>query len=124
VDLRLIEYLVYLAVSVGLTMWVGRVFQRNGAAYLADVLKDPALATSMNRLLVVGFYLISLGGVALLLNVQDSLRSPADIVRAVATKVGIVLLLLGVMHFCNMLVLRRLARPATQLPSPPAFRSA
>lgn len=111
-DLRLIEYLAYLAVSLPLTLWVGRALHRNGAPFLAAVMKDRVVADSVNRLLVIGFYLAGLGGVALLLQVDGSLASPADVVRAVATKTGLVLLLLGGLHLVNLLFLHRLHRPA------------
>lgn len=111
-DLRLVEYAAYLALSVPLTLWVGKALHRNGAPLLAEVLKDRVVADSANRLLVIGFYLAGLGGVALLLQVDVFLGSLADVVRAVATKVGLVLLLLGALHLINMLILHRLHRSA------------
>lgn len=111
-DLRLVEYALYLVISVGLTVWVGKALHRNGSRYLAETLKDRALAGSVNQLLVVGFYLVALGGVALLLQVDVGLASAADVIRAVATKVGLVLLLLGALHLVTMLVLSRLHGPA------------
>lgn len=118
-DLRLVEYVVYLALSVAFTIWVARVLYRNGARFLVEVLRDEALADSVNRLLVVGFYLVSLGGVALLINTTDSLATAADVVRAVVTRVGLVLLLLGFMHFVNLLVLNRLRRHPEPAPDWP-----
>ena len=118
-DLRLVEYLVYLPLSIAFTVWVARVLYRNGSRFLVEVLRDESLADSVNRLLVVGFYLVSLGGVALLINAADSLRSAADVVRSVVTKVGLVLLLLGFVHFVNLLVLNRMRRhsePAADWP--------
>jgi hypothetical protein len=111
-DLRLVEYAVYLPLGVWLTLWVGRAFQRSGESFLAETLSDPALAEPLNRLLVIGFHLVGLGGVALLLQVDGSLGSAADVMRAVATKLGLVLLLLGGLHVVNLMVLHRLHRPA------------
>ena len=111
-DLRLIEYVLYLTLSVCLTVWVGRALHQNGRQFLAEVLTDRGLAASLSRLLVVAFYLVALGGVALLLQVEIALVSAADVIRAVATKVGIVLLMLGVLHLVAMLALNRMRRPA------------
>ncbi|HKA12516.1 MAG TPA: hypothetical protein VKI99_18790 [Candidatus Dormibacteraeota bacterium] len=107
-DLRLVEYVLYLTVSICLTVWVGRALQQNGRQFLAEVLTDRALAASLSRLLVVAFYLVALGGVALLLQVDVALTSAADVIRAVATKVGLVLLLLGALHLIAMLALHRM----------------
>lgn len=109
-DLRLVEYFLYLAVSVALTVWVGRALHQNGRQYLAEVLTDRPLADSISRLVAVGFYLVALGGVALLLQVDATLSAAADVVRVVATKVGLVLLLLGALHLATMLALNRLRR--------------
>src|SRR5215470_548577 len=119
-DLRLVEYVLYLAVSICLTVWVGRALHQNGRQFLAEVLPDRALAASLSRLLVVGFYLVALGGVALLLQVDVALASPADVIKAVATKVGLVLLLLGGLHLVTMLVLNRIRRPAGRQAEPVA----
>ena len=110
-DLRLVEYVLYLAVSICLTVWVGRALHQNGRQFLAEVLTDRALAASLSRLLVVGFYLVALGGVALLLQMDVGLASAADVIKAVATKVGLVLLLLGALHLITMLVLNGMRRP-------------
>jgi hypothetical protein len=90
-DLRLVEYVAYLAIAVPVTLWAGRSLHR--AAWL-----------------------VGLGGVALLLQVDGSLASAADVVRAVATKVGLVLLLMGGLHLASLLVRRRLDQPAETAP--------
>ncbi len=115
-DLRLVEYFLYLAVSVGLTVWVGRALHRNGRQFLAEVLGDRPLADSISRLVAVGFYLVALGAVALLLQMDAALASAADVVRVVATKVGLVLLMLGALHLIVMLGLSRLRRRAPAAP--------
>jgi hypothetical protein len=107
-DLRLIEYLFYLSASVVLTVWVGRALHRNGRRFLIDVMEDESLADSVNRLLLVGFYLINFGGAALLVNTAGGVSTPADMVQTLATQLGVVLLILGVMHLGNVFVLNRL----------------
>ncbi len=109
-ELRLLEYLVYLSASVGLTVWVGGTLHRNGRRFLVDVMQDEALADSVNRLLLVGFYLVNLGTAALLVNTAGSVHDAAEVVRTLATQIGVVLLMLGAMHFANVYVLHRLRR--------------
>lgn len=111
-NLRLVEYIVYLAASVLLTVWVGRTLHRNGRRFLIDVMDDEALADSVNRLLLVGFYLVNLGVAALLVNTAGTIHEAADMVQTLATQLGVVLLMLGVMHLGNVFVLHRLRRNA------------
>lgn len=117
-DLRFYEYLAYLVATVVTTVWVGTTLYRNGRVFLVDVLQTEILADSVNHLLVVGFYLVNLGMVALLMRDDAQLATPTDVLLAVVTKIGVVLVILGVMHFGNLLVLNRIRRRANQGPTP------
>ena len=113
-------YVAYLAASVGLTMWVAQTLHKNGRIFLVDSFGgNEALADSVNRLLVVGFYLVNVGYVSLALKYGDK---PGDTVKAIeffSTKIGIVLLVLGAMHFFNMVVFTRMRRRAMLRHEPP-----
>ncbi|CAM5596905.1 hypothetical protein STENM327S_00915 [Streptomyces tendae] len=84
-DRTVIAYVIYLAVSIGLTVWVARTLSRNGRVFLADVLHgNEKLADAVNHLLVVGFYLVNLGFVALYLSDdEDHHRHPGHLRGAV-----------------------------------------
>jgi hypothetical protein len=118
-DLRMIDYVVYLAASVCLTVWVGGTLYRNGRVFLVSVFQEAGLADSVNHLLVVGFYLVNLGAAALLINAGGAPGSLPDMVQETVTRIGVVLLVLGTMHFFNMLVLHLIRRPLRQRPAPP-----
>jgi hypothetical protein len=120
-NLRLIDYVVYLSASAALTIWVGDTLYRNGRVFLISVFKETGLADSVNHLLVVGFYLVNLGAAAILINAGGAPASFADMVQETVTRIGVVLLVLGAMHFFNMLVLHLLRRPLHQRQTPPPF---
>ncbi|MFE7211655.1 hypothetical protein ACFY0A_33005 [Streptomyces sp. NPDC001698] len=110
-DRTVIAYVIYLLVSIALTVWVARTLSRNGRIFLADVLHgDDKLADAVNHLLVVGFYLVNLGFVALYLSGGRSIDDTRGIFEALSTKLGVVLLVLGVMHLGNVYVLNRIRR--------------
>ncbi|MCX5368432.1 hypothetical protein OHU34_16400 [Streptomyces sp. NBC_00080] len=110
-DRTVIAYVVYLVVSIGLTVWVARTLSSNGRIFLADVLQgNEKLADAVNHLLVVGFYLVNLGFVALYLSGDDTIEDTRGIFEALSTKVGVVLLVLGAMHLANVYVLNRIRR--------------
>lgn len=112
-------YLIYLAVSVALTMWVGRTLHKNGRVFLVDVFKDDALADSVNHLLVVGFYLMNFGYVTMALKMDRVVTTATESIEALSTKVGGVLLVLGAMHFMNLYVFSRMRRRARLESAPP-----
>src|SRR5205823_1896948 len=114
------------AISLGVTIWVAKTLHRNGRVFLVDAFRGNAeLADSVNHLLVVGFYLINLGYVAITLRTTVVLHSNRDAIELVCDKIGVVLLVLGIMHFLNLFVfnaMRKRGHPerfGTPPPPPP-----
>ncbi len=112
-------YVVYGLVSLGLTIWLARTLFRNGAVFLRDVFADkPDLADAVNRLLVVGFYLLNLGYACLLLKAPGA-ATMVSAIEVLAGKLGALLLSLGVLHFANMFLFHRIRRRALLAELPP-----
>ena len=106
-------YLTYLAISIALTVWVARTLHRNGRVFLVDCFHgNTELADSVNHLLVVGFYLINVGFVALALKYGVVAANAKEALESLSTKIGLVLLVLGAMHFFNLAVFTGLRRRA------------
>jgi hypothetical protein len=115
-------YICYATISIALTVWLARVLAKNGAVFLRDVFHDkPDLADAVNRLLVVGFYLVNLGYAALLLR-ADPAANVIGAIETLAWKLGLLLMSLAAMHFMNMFVFHRIRQRAIdgQAPCPPA----
>ena len=76
--IEITTYLLYLAISIALTVWVGRTLFKNGRVFLVDVFHgNESLADSVNHLLVVGFYLINFGYVSLALKLGYDVATAA-----------------------------------------------
>jgi hypothetical protein len=106
-------YLAYLSISIAVTIWVARTLTRNGRIFLVDTfLHNEPLADAVNNLLAVGFYLINVGYVALALKYGTKPTDLAEAIEILSTKVGLVLLVLGAMHFFNLYVFSRVRRKA------------
>jgi hypothetical protein len=113
-------YLLYLMVSVLLTVWVARTLQRNGVQFLRDAfVGKETLADSVNHLLVVGFYLMNIGYVALALKESDTIWTMQQLIELVCGKVGKVMVVLGAMHFFNLYVFNRIRRSSQVRHQPP-----
>ena len=81
------------------------------------------LADSVNHLLVVGFYLINIGYIALALRTESPMTTFRQIIELESVKIGVVLLILGAMHFFNILVFAKMRnRAAGMVPPPPPNR--
>jgi hypothetical protein len=115
-------YFSYLAISIALTVWVARTLHRNGRVFLVDAFHGNAeLADAVNHLLVVGFYLINAGYITLALKTTQSLATLREVIEVESYKIGVVLLILGVMHMFNILVFARMRRRATEGPTTHSF---
>ena len=112
-------HLAYLAISIAITVWVARTLHRNGRVFLVDCFHgNTELADSINHLLVVGFYLINVGFVSLALRFGVAAANPQEALESLSTKIGLVLLVLGGMHFFNLAVLTTCRRRAVGARAP------
>lgn len=104
-------YTLYLAISIGITVWVARTLSKNGIVFLVQCFgHELELARSTNHLLVVGFYLINVGFITLTLSLGTEPHSWPEAIRFLSSKVGLAVLVLGAMHFFNMGAIARLGR--------------
>ena len=104
-------YMSYLLISLAATVWVARTLYKNGRVFLVDAFHGNAeLADSVNHLLVVGFYLINIGYVTLALSTYGTLDTLRGAIELVSDKIGIVLLVLGGMHFFNLFIFSRMRK--------------
>jgi hypothetical protein len=123
-------YLFYLPIAIAMTIWVARTLHRNGRVFLVAAFRgNETMADSVNHLLVVGFYLINTGFIATALKYGKKPTDLESMIEFLSTKIGVVLIVLGAMHFFNMFNFDKMRRkgarpetPATPLPVvPPAL---
>ncbi len=135
-DSKVVMYAIYLLVSVALTVWVGRTLFRAGTVFLEDAFGDTALAGAVNRLLVVGFYLLNFGFVSVSMRDGATVAGTDSVMEELSVKIGLVLVVLGAVHFANLIALGRYRRwrmqraelpplpPSAMLPRPPRGEAA
>jgi hypothetical protein len=110
-----ISYLLYLVISIGITIWVARTLSRNGKVFLVQCFGHNAeLADSTNHLLVVGFYLVNIGFITLTLSLGTEPTTWPEAIRFLSSKVGLAVLVLGGMHFFNMSAIAHFGRKVNQ----------
>ncbi len=118
-----LTYGLYLALAISMTIWVAKTLHKNGRIFLVECFHgNEDLADSVNHLLVVGFYLINIGFVSLYLKTTEVIAGAQGVFEALSGKMGVVLLVLGAMHFFNLVVftrLRKRAHLATMAPPVP-----
>ena len=105
----ILTYAFYLVISIALTVWVAKVLFKNGRIFLVDIFHgNNDLADSVNRLLVVGFYLINIGYMSLVLKENGTMPNTQVLIEVLSRKLGCIILILGGMHFLNLTIFFKL----------------
>jgi hypothetical protein len=116
INLTTAGYLIYLLISLGITVFVGRALNRSGLVFLLDQLGgNQRLAQAINQLLLIGFYLVNIGYILLVLNLNSAIPThfgrAAEIddinalIRFLSLNTGLVMLMLGSIHLILLYVL-------------------
>ena len=115
-------YFAYVVISLAVTIWVARTLHKNGRIFLIDAFhSNSELADSVNHLLLVGFYLVNIGYVTLALRTSVNLANLRESIELLSDKIGMVLLVLGVMHFSNLYIFSRMRKRAQGPVEQPLF---
>ncbi len=101
-----ITYGAYAIVSCSVTVWVARTLRLHVPRFFAsDDEKENLLTESMTRLIIMGFYLVNFGAISLALKSDSRILNRLDAVELLSSKVGMVLLIQGIVHFGIMIKL-------------------
>lgn len=106
-------YLIYLIISISLTLYVAHILFKNGKVYILDIFhgrEDIALAT--NRLFEVGFYLFNVGFALSILEINHRIFNYQDMIEILSQKLGGFSIYLGIMLFFNLYLFFRGKRAA------------
>lgn len=107
--LNLVIYCFYLAISLLITIHIGKLLNQNGLVFLTNQLAgNKPLALAINNLLLIGYYLINIGYILLVLNVGTSAMSDGELngqLYFLTRNLGLVTLMLGAMHMILLYVL-------------------
>ncbi len=109
-------YVIYIVVTLLLTIWVGRALFTNGRVFLMEIFnQDVQLVDSINKLLLIGFYLINFGYVLWNLIISQPVRSLPESIEMLSVKIGLIIIVLGLMHFFNLFTLFRFRSKAKKM---------
>ncbi len=107
----LVNHIMYFVLSVLVTVTVAHTAHRISRPFVVDVFRgDEALADAVNRMLVIGCYLLNVGWVTFGVRFGDAPTDLLSLIETVTTKFGWVVLILGVMHMLNVAVLTAVRR--------------
>lgn len=110
-----IAYLIFLMVICYITFRVGWVFYKNGEVYLRIMLKsEEHLVQAINKILLVGYYLVNIGYAAWTLKGWEPIFSGVEMLEVLARRSGFIVIMLAVMHYINLAWIMVYARAIQQ----------
>ncbi|MFC4262844.1 hypothetical protein ACFOWM_08150 [Ferruginibacter yonginensis] len=101
--MNVLAYSIYLFITYWVTVKVGNIFYKNGRHYILNIFNnDVPLADFINKILLVGYYLVNLGYATVMLKNWKTIATVAELMASVSNKCGSIIISLAVMHFINM----------------------
>lgn len=107
--ITVITYTTYLCIATLVTVLVGRNLHRDGHHLILDLFGNELFTRTVNNLLLMGYYLVNIGYIALSIRQVEAAELYTALPK-LADALGTKLLLLGALHFNNILVLNILSK--------------
>lgn len=96
-------YIVFLLVIYFVTFHVGWKFYKNGVLYIHMLLPGEShLVDSINKLLLVGYYLLNLGYATVSISSWPKIESLTELVTQLSSTTGMIIFMLAVLHYFNL----------------------
>ena len=106
---NLITYGLYLPIILFITIRVGWLFYKNGEVFLLTIFDQHPIAYVTNKVLLVGYYLVNIGGSVVAISFWGEVESLLEVWNSLSTTLGLLLLLLALMHYNNIFLLKIIA---------------
>ena len=111
INLMSVTHLCYLLIGISVTIWVAHTLRVRGRIFLDKAMSGTdGLADSLSHLLSVGFYLLHIGLVLLALRIGGDVVDTVGAIELLSTKIGLVLVALGLSHFIHIALYTRAYR--------------
>ena len=102
---NIISYVIYLTITFYITIIVGWKVYKLGFVYLTNLIENHSVCQSINNLLLIGYYLVNLGFSAINLRNWNQVDNITTMLSSISFKIGVVLLILGCLHFINLSII-------------------
>lgn len=103
-----ISYLIYLPITLFVTVWVGKELYHNGRPLMELAFEKYGFESwvlPINKSLLIGYYLLNIGNLLIFINSWEKTETAGQMINVIIENVGIIITLLGLIHFCNLSIL-------------------
>ena len=112
--IALLYFGIYLTISIILIIFIGKILFNNGRIFLLDTFNnDIQRADAINKLLLIGFYLVNIGFILQVISSGSLPENAIELIKKLCKKEGFTLVTLGIMHFFNLYFLNNIRKKTT-----------
>ncbi|WP_118973091.1 hypothetical protein [Taibaiella koreensis] len=110
-DNNVLAYTIYIASTLYLIYWVGRMCHRNGRIFILKLYHGDTEATdTINNILLLAYYLFNTGYALLRLKNWEKVLSTAQLVASLGHHLGLLTLILALTHYFNIALIYFLSK--------------
>jgi hypothetical protein len=114
-NLNIIAYGIFMLIVAYIIVVVGRICYRNGNIYVLSLMPGhDDLCTRINKILLMGYYLVNIGYAAMTLISWQAITSMPMLIEMIAAKTAIIICILSVLHYTNIFILTNYAKKLIQ----------
>lgn len=99
-----VGYTIFLVVIFFVTFQIGWKFYKNGEVYIHMLMPDDShLVKAINKMLLVGYYLLNLGYASLSISSWPLIDSQEKLCSFLSDHVGFIIFMLAMIHYFNLI---------------------
>jgi hypothetical protein len=107
-NLNIIGYVVYLLFTAFIIVRVGKICYDNGNLFVSQLIPDHEdLCHKINRILLVGYYLINIGYCAITIIGWQKIDSLQVLIEIVAFRASLIICFIALMHYLNIFIITK-----------------
>lgn len=99
---NVLSYFIYFFITIPVIVFVGWKCYKIGKIYLMDLLKNGEVCNSVNKLLLIGYYLLNLGYIAVSISSWGKIDTVSEIMEVIFTKISLILIIISLLHYLNI----------------------
>ncbi|UUC46929.1 hypothetical protein [Flavobacterium cerinum] len=112
---NIIAYLIFLSLMIFIIFRIGKICYRNGNIFVATLLPGHIeLCQRINKLLLIGYYLINIGYCAVTIANWQTILSIQILIEVLTYKAAIILFMLAVLHYANLFIIKNYVQKLIQ----------
>jgi len=102
-NLNLVTYSIYIFITAFVIIQVGFICYKNGNVFVTHLIpNDKEFCLRVNKILLVGYYLINIGYAVITLSEWNTITSIDQMIESTAKNIAIIICILAILHYFNL----------------------